>query len=145
MDSQIGYLKRRFHIMTADEAVAMANCETPLRAGVLITFDDGYLDNYTLAFPILRSHQVQGLFFLPTSFIGTTHLPFWDVIAYVVRRSQKKTISLDYPEPVTFDLAGDTNALLKILRLSKTPAVTDFDRFLSGLQQACGTSLTRRT
>src|ERR1043166_4490896 len=62
---------------------------SPLRSSVLLTFDDGYLDNYTLAFPVLRSHGVQAVFFLPTAFIGTAHLPLWDVIGYVVRQTRK--------------------------------------------------------
>jgi peptidoglycan/xylan/chitin deacetylase (PgdA/CDA1 family) len=140
-DDQVRYLKRHFHVATAGEVVAMATGETPVRPSVLITFDDGYLDNYTLAFPVLRSHNAQGLFFLPTSFIGTAHLPFWDVIAYLVRHSRNQRIQLTWPDVVDFDLATQPDALMKILRLSKTPAVTDLDRFIAGLQDACGTSL----
>ncbi|HYW47147.1 MAG TPA: polysaccharide deacetylase family protein [Bryobacteraceae bacterium] len=138
-DEQVGFLKRRFHMAGLDEAVAMANGESPLRTSVLITFDDGYLDNYTSAFPVLRSHGVPGLFFLPTAFVGTCHLPFWDVIAYIVRQSRKKVICLEYPEPARFDLEteGVPNSLMKILRLYKSPATTQPDRFLEDLQNAC--------
>ena len=66
---------------------------------MLITFDDGYRDNYTLAFPILRKHGVQAVFFLPTAFIGTGKLPWWDVIAYIIKHSVKKHIHIEYPEP----------------------------------------------
>ena len=140
-DDQIGYLKRHFHMVTAEETVAMANGETPLRAGALVTFDDGYLDNYTLAFPVLRSHGVQGVFFLPTSFIGTARLPFWDVIAYVVRQSKKKVIRMEYPEAAVFDLErnGFESELMKILGVSKT--IGDRDGFIGALAQACDTSI----
>jgi len=53
---------------------------------VLLTFDDGYRDNYDLAFPILRSHGVQGVFFLPTTFIGTDAIAWWDEIANLIQR-----------------------------------------------------------
>src|SRR5947209_10447395 len=44
-DSQIAYFKRRFHLATLEEALAMLKGDGPLRTSVLITFDDGYLDN----------------------------------------------------------------------------------------------------
>ena len=53
----------------------------------LITFDDGYLDNYTAAFPILVKHEVPGVFFLVTEFVNSNKVPWWDEIAYLLRNS----------------------------------------------------------
>jgi peptidoglycan/xylan/chitin deacetylase (PgdA/CDA1 family) len=36
---------------------------------VLITFDDGYLDNYESAFPILREYGFEGTFFIVSEFV----------------------------------------------------------------------------
>jgi len=117
-DSQIAYLKRRFQMATLEDVFAMINGNAPRGTSVLITFDDGYLDNYTLAFPILRSHAVQAVFFLPTAFIGTGKLPWWDTIAYIIKRSIKKRIHLEYPEPANFDVAvdGGKRVSMEILR-----------------------------
>jgi peptidoglycan/xylan/chitin deacetylase (PgdA/CDA1 family) len=69
-----------------DEAIDIAHGNVPARNRVLVTFDDGYLDNYTVAFPILRSLGVQGVFFLPTAFVGTGELPWWDIIVECLGR-----------------------------------------------------------
>lgn len=38
---------------------------------VILTFDDGYLDNYQNAYPILQAFGFVGTFFIPTEFIDT--------------------------------------------------------------------------
>lgn len=37
---------------------------------ILLTFDDGYLDNYLNAFPILRKHKMSAVFYVITSLIN---------------------------------------------------------------------------
>lgn len=41
-----------------------------------LTFDDGWLDTYTEAFPLWRRHQFPVTVFLPTAFVGTARR-FW--------------------------------------------------------------------
>ena len=120
----------------------MVNGGAATGASLLITFDDGYLDNYTLAYPVLRSHGVQGTFFLPTSFVATTRLPWWDEIAYIVKTSRHRQIRLAYPQPAVFDLdaGGAVRVCMDVLRLFRQPVVTDTGRFMAGLEEACGTS-----
>jgi peptidoglycan/xylan/chitin deacetylase (PgdA/CDA1 family) len=71
---------------------------------VLITFDDGYLDNYEIAFPILRSHVVQGVFFLATSMVGSCQVPWWDHIAYLMKTARRRRFSLRYPADLAVDI-----------------------------------------
>ncbi len=39
---------------------------------VILTFDDGYADNYTDAFPLLRRYHMVGAFYIITGLVGTT-------------------------------------------------------------------------
>jgi hypothetical protein len=52
---------------------------------VILTFDDGYLDNYTILSPILQKHRMKATVFLASRFIGTQGYLNW----YQVRRMQK--------------------------------------------------------
>jgi peptidoglycan/xylan/chitin deacetylase (PgdA/CDA1 family) len=141
-NSQITYLKRRFHMATLEEALSMLDGEVPRGTSVLVTLDDGYLDNYTLAFPILRRHGVQAVFFLPTAFVGTGKLPWWDVIAYIIKHSAKEHIHLEYPEPANFDLIGEgpKQVSVRILRLFTQAVVKDPEHFITELEKVCEVS-----
>jgi peptidoglycan/xylan/chitin deacetylase (PgdA/CDA1 family) len=64
-------LKRHFTILTLDEFQdRMLNNRGFDDASCLITFDDGWADNYQNALPVLRSHGVPAAIFLAVNFIG---------------------------------------------------------------------------
>jgi peptidoglycan/xylan/chitin deacetylase (PgdA/CDA1 family) len=69
---------------------------------VVITFDDGYRDNYELALPALRKHGLPAAFFLTTGFLDEPSLPWWDELAWMVDRSTTDEIPAGrwLPRPV---------------------------------------------
>ena len=141
LDEQISYLKRRVSLVTLPEALAFiegAINEKTRCCRVLITFDDGYLDNYEVAFPILRSHGVQGVFFLATSMVGSCHVSWWDHIAHLVKTARKRRFTLGYPVHLEVDVDenGLTTSLRHILSLYKRPDNTDPPRFIRELGEA---------
>ena len=70
--TQIAYLRwRGFHFATTAEVGAyLAGSLTLPRRTVLITFDDGYADNYDVAYPILRRYGARATVFTIASLIG---------------------------------------------------------------------------
>ncbi len=74
------------------EPISLAELASRLRDGrdisrtVTLTFDDGYLDNYEVAAPILERHGLPATFFVTTSFLGTDHQAWWDTEAGVTSR-----------------------------------------------------------
>ena len=68
---------RRFQVISVEDvARATAEGEWPWVKPVVITFDDGYMDNYTYAFPILKKYELKASIMLVTSYIGRTNE--WD-------------------------------------------------------------------
>jgi len=63
------------------EACASRNwTEGLLERQVAITFDDGYLDNYQHAFPVLREAGLKASFFVTPEEIGKTGFMTWDML-----------------------------------------------------------------
>lgn len=69
---QVDYLKRHYRIIRLSEAVQkMAEGHRFDEPTACITFDDGYLNNKTIAFPILRELDAPATIYLATGLIGT--------------------------------------------------------------------------
>ncbi len=139
-NDQIAYLKRKLLLITPDEALAFIEGreeERTSRCRVLVTFDDGYLDNYEIAFPILRSHGAQAVFFLVTSMVGSCHLPWWDRIAYLMKTARKRRFSLSYPGELAVDIDknGLPESLSAVLKFYKQPDNSDPERFIRELAE----------
>jgi peptidoglycan/xylan/chitin deacetylase (PgdA/CDA1 family) len=142
-DEQISNLKRSASLVTLEEALGFAGGvkETGRRCRVLITFDDGYRDNYDVAYPILRSHGVQGVFFLATSMVGSGAVPWWDRIAWLMKTAQRRRFTLHLSGGlgapaelgVDIDRNGFRASLQAVLRLYKRQENTDAARFMREL------------
>jgi peptidoglycan/xylan/chitin deacetylase (PgdA/CDA1 family) len=70
-DEQMKWVSRHYDVCTIDDVIngVVRSSKRPV---VSVTFDDGYLDNYTNAAPILRSHRVPCAFFVSTGIVGTS-------------------------------------------------------------------------
>ncbi|MGH7182098.1 MAG: polysaccharide deacetylase family protein, partial [Nitrospiraceae bacterium] len=65
----------------------------PERA-VALTFDDGYIDNYEVAFPILRQHKIPATFYVCPGLIDSNLGFWWDEIYSCFRKTGKVAINV---------------------------------------------------
>ncbi|MCC6904768.1 MAG: polysaccharide deacetylase family protein [Anaerolineae bacterium] len=80
---QMEFVARHFNIVSVDDVVAFIRDGRRLpHHALLVTFDDGYLDNYEQAFPVLNRMGIPAVFFLTTGFLDRQVSFYWDMVAY---------------------------------------------------------------
>lgn len=88
---QMEYVARNFKIVTLDD-VAEGRITNPHRHHVAITFDDGYRDNFTSAFPILKDLGLPATIFLATGYIGTGTIPWYDQVCLAFKLTTRNAL-----------------------------------------------------
>jgi peptidoglycan/xylan/chitin deacetylase (PgdA/CDA1 family) len=99
-EAQVAFLASRYRIVSLQD---LDNLDGD-RGGrgrkphVLITFDDGYRDNYEVALPILSRYDAPATFFIPTRNIENPSVPWWDQVAYLLKHTSAPYLRIDrYP------------------------------------------------
>ncbi|MGA2315994.1 MAG: polysaccharide deacetylase family protein [Thermodesulfobacteriota bacterium] len=95
LERELPYFKKNYQILTLDEVIQGLKSGVGFRRpSVAITFDDGYLDNYTLAYPVLKKYGVPATIYLATDFIGTSQRIWTDQIEFMLLGARKDQFSL---------------------------------------------------
>ncbi|MDN5940452.1 MAG: polysaccharide deacetylase family protein [Nitrospira sp.] len=108
-DMQLRWLLKRFEILSFAQLLARWNDNKwdEKKRYCVLTFDDGWLDNYRHAFPILKAYHVPATIFLPTNYVGTNEW-FWpEKFAYLFARLSQESMT-----PTQRKSAGDVIAEL---------------------------------
>jgi len=81
-------LRRHCAVLSADQFLAHLHSRTPFdRPSCLITFDDGWIDNFENALPVLREQRCPALIFLPVHFIGTGRMFVRETLTHLLVRA----------------------------------------------------------
>ena len=87
-EQQVKFMREHFVILSFHELLErwrFKNWDKHQRYCV-ITFDDGWFDNYVYAYPILKKYEIPAAVFVATDFIGTQEW-FWpDKVSYCLER-----------------------------------------------------------
>jgi peptidoglycan/xylan/chitin deacetylase (PgdA/CDA1 family) len=139
--AQLEWLRNRMRILTLhelnDQIQAGRSCTEP---AALVTFDDGYRDNFDVAVPILKELKVPATFFIPTGFLESPNLPWWDHIAYVVKQTPRRRLELkrspggnDPPLVIEVDASSRDAAIMAIIHYILDESIADLPCFLEQL------------
>jgi len=125
---QLSIVARRYSPMRFDELVRCLEHgrRLPKRA-VLITFDDGYDDNYRIAYPLLRDAGLSAMFFVSTGHLDSGRPYAYDWLVYMLCVTTEARVvapELDIDWALPSDLASRRALAARFLdRIKTLPAV----------------------
>lgn len=125
-DKQMRHLSENYSVITFFDLLQIEAGRASLpKNPLIITFDDGYSDNYANAYPILKKYGLPAVFFVSTDYIGARN-PFWfEQIIYAGKKglfdnddirnlfpeglSENETNSLDYARNLRWKMMNLSN------------------------------------
>lgn len=118
--AQLAILRQSFDVIGPGELELALN--DPRSRAVMITFDDGYRDNYTHAFAALQREGLTATFFVTTGFLDQRQIPWWDEIAWMVRNTSVPALTASdwMPETLTIDKTQEEAVIGRLLRVYKS-------------------------
>ena len=75
-EKQILYLKRIADFVSFDEIIGSNDLINDQKLKLILTFDDGYKNNYSLIYPILEKNNIPAIIFLTINFINCEYKTF---------------------------------------------------------------------
>ena len=138
-DQQLCFLKKNFDVIGLRDLDRLV--DQPRGRFVMVTFDDGYRDNYSVAFPILKSRGVSATFFISTGFVDRPQVPWWDELAWMMRTTSVELLPANewLPTVIVLGQQDRVKAFGRFLAVYKSLDVRLTDPYLNFLADALGT------
>lgn len=96
---QIEYLREHYVPVSLAEVTGAARGVSTLpERAVLITFDDGLKNNYSVAFPVLQELNVPAAIFLTIDFIGSENILWFDELFFLLQEAAGRDVTPDIPD-----------------------------------------------
>jgi peptidoglycan/xylan/chitin deacetylase (PgdA/CDA1 family) len=145
------YLRRHYRILHLEAALEElytpgkdGSCPCDRRTPLVLTFDDGYRDNYTHAFALARKLQVPITIFLIPAYIDSGEYFWWREGERLVRRTQVDEVTIE-GQSYHLKQADERKALAQAIdrRLRHAPSVAQREAFLAFARQALAVPSSR--
>lgn len=106
--AQLEFFKANFNVVTMEQVIdnVEGNSELPENA-MLLTFDDGYMDHFAYAFPILEDLGMQGSFFIPGKTFATHQLLDVNKIHYILASADINELVKDVLDKMNYYRGGE--------------------------------------
>jgi len=118
-EAQIRYISNNFQVTSLLDVLKSQKSN---RWKIVITFDDGYEDNYRVAAPILKKYNCPATFFVTSGYLNRTKLFWWDELEKLLLLTPNFPSALSLMiegKPLTFQ--GIDSALRPEWNVLKTP------------------------
>jgi peptidoglycan/xylan/chitin deacetylase (PgdA/CDA1 family) len=118
-ESQMRHLARHYRPMSCSEFVERLDRGAKIpRRTVIVTFDDGFSDNFVHAYPVMRRYEIPATVFVATGYVDTGRRFWFEAVASMVCRTAAARCELSTlaaPIEIAEDLPDRRAALGRLL------------------------------
>lgn len=110
-EAHLQVLQKSYNVVSTDELIFQLQKRKIKNKSVAITFDDGLLNNYDLARPLLEKYQIPATFYITDSNIGKNNLFWWDELEEIIMHTEELPNEFNLNllgSLVKFDLGGES-------------------------------------
>jgi len=110
---QMRYLSSHYNVVSAEDLIrCIIHGEKLPKYSVMITADDGFKNNYTAAFPILRELGLPATIFVATGYVSGDRTLVLDEIIYSIANTPKQDIAIRCNgEVIKFNIGTERNKI----------------------------------
>lgn len=142
---QMKYLKKNFNPVTFRQVKASleGSVRLPPRA-VIVSFDDGFDDNYRFAFPVLKQLGVPATFFVSTGYLGKPETFWFDRVVYLMKNTSQRRLVIDLegaPTELDADMSGRYRQAIDLVVALRAVADTKRLELLASVNRQLGSAL----
>jgi peptidoglycan/xylan/chitin deacetylase (PgdA/CDA1 family) len=143
LQKHLRYLRRHYHILSLERALyELYNAPSPEMQGrdrrtpLVLTFDDGYHDNYTHGSVLANKLEIPFTVFLVPGYIESGNRFWWQEPRYLLEHTSSREIQMDN-RLYHLDKLDERKALLRAIdyRLRYATSIDERERFLASIQQ----------
>ncbi len=116
-EQHLKILRKKGNVQPLRQLVAELRDGKLQKNSIAITFDDGYIDNFAVAKPLLEQYGLPATFFITSGNIGKDEEFWWEELEHILLFTPKlpQTFSAEVGEgPFTFDLQAETHLTVEL-------------------------------
>jgi peptidoglycan/xylan/chitin deacetylase (PgdA/CDA1 family) len=105
-DAQMRHVRKHFRVVSLGQLCREMQEGLPVKPTLAVTFDDGYRDLHTHAFPVLRKYQIPATIYLVGQCMETGEVPWYDRIFLALKVAPGTLLELGMESPRRFELSS---------------------------------------
>lgn len=128
-EQHLQFFQQYFEIISTDDLLNIYSNNSVNKKYAVITFDDGYQDNYQFAYPLLKQLNIPATLFIATDFIDQKCIPWWDEVAWIIKLSNPKDIAkcgwISESELASLSIAQQIKVILRVIKKDRNSSIKE--------------------
>jgi len=124
-DAQMSYLREHYRVISLAQLISELERPDATGQAAAVTFDDGYRDNYSHAFPVLQKYGIPATIFLTVGAVESGEVSWYDRVFLALQILPSPVLHLDLDVPRRYELkspqARYAAAVDVVARMRKLP------------------------